>query len=387
MFLRNLFLTYHAAPDRSAPAKTVRSPHVRDAINVSVVMRRLILAVIPCVLVGLWNTGYQANMAMAELGLLEVPGVRGVLLRQLNSHYAPDSIWDNFCHGLMYFLPLLLVTYALILIWERVFAITQKRRVTEGALATAILFTLTLPPTLPLWQAAIGISFGIVIGREIFGGTGMNFINPILAGRVFLYFAYPDQISSGSIWTAVDGYSGATLLAVAKTSGLQGVLDHELTWNMAFLGQLPGAIGETSTLACVAGGALLLYTGIASWRIVAGSLAGLIITAWLFNIAGSLSNPMFMLPWYWHLVLGGYAFGILFIATDPVTSAATEYGRWLYGLLIGVLVVIIRVTNPAIPEGIMFAILLANIFAPILDHLVIRANIRRRSHYATRKRY
>ncbi len=368
-------------------ANTVHAPHIRDAITVGLVMRLLMLAVMPCLLLGVWNVGYQANSAMFDFGVTEVSGWRGDILNGLGIRFQPTSVWDNFGHGLVYFLPLLIVTFGITVLWERLFARVRGREVTEGALAIATLFTLTLPPTLPLWQAAIGISFGIVIGREIFGGVGMNFINPILAGRVFLYFSYPDQISAGSIWTAVDGYSGATLLAIAKTNGLTGILESELNWNMAFLGQIPGAMGETSALACLAGGVLLLYTGIASWRIVVGSLIGLLITAWIFNITGSMTNPMFAIPWYWHLVLGGFAFGIVFIATDPVTSPYTDTGRWIYGMLIGVLVIIIRVTNPAIPEGIMFAILLANIFAPAIDHMVVRANIRRRLQYTSKKRY
>ena len=247
----------------------------------------------------------------------------------------------------------------------------------------ALLFTLTLPPTIPLWQVAIGISFGVVIGKEIFGGTGKNFVNPVLAGRAFLYFAYPAQIAGDSVWTVVDGFTGATPLGLASAGGINNIAATNITWSQAFLGQIQGAIGETSTLACLLGGAFLVYTGIASWRIIAGGLIGMIMTAVLFNFIGNESNPMVTIPWYWHLVLGGFAFGIMFLATDPVTSATTNTGRWLYGLLIGILIVVIRIANPTIPECTMFAILLANIFAPLIDYIVIQANImRRRQRYA-----
>lgn len=372
---------------RPVQAATTNSPHVRDAMNVNIVMRSLVLAAIPCIVFGIVNAGYQANTAMIDLKLAEIPGWRGRLLELLKIEYLPDSVWDNLCHGALYFLPLLLVTLIVTIFWEQLFAQVRKRDVTEGALATAILFTLTLPPTLPLWQAALGISFGVVLGREVFGGAGMNIVNPILAGRAFLYFAYPEQITADSIWTAVDGFSGATLLTVAKTDGLPAMLSSDVTWSMAFLGKLPGSLGETSTLACVVGAGVLLIAGTISWRIVAGTVIGLITVAWLFSVIGSDTNPMFALPWYWHLVLGGFAFGAIFMATDPVTSPVTDVGRWLYGLLIGMLVVIIRVTNPAIPEGVMFAILLANIFAPTIDHVVIQANIKRRAQYVRRKRY
>ena len=227
-------------------------------------------------------------------------------------------------------------------------------------------------------MVGMGILFGIILGKEVFGGTGKNFINPALAGRAFLFFAYPAFMSGDSVWVAVDGYSGATTLSTAALSGMQGVANSGLTWWDAFIGLEPGSLGETSALAIFIGGAVLLFTKIASWRIVSGVMFGMIMTAIMFNTIGSDTNPMFAMPWYWHLVTGGFAFGMMFMATDPVTAAHTDSGRWWYGVLIGVMVILIRVVNPAFPEGMMLAILFANMFAPLMDYTVMKANIKRR---------
>ena len=240
------------------------------------------------------------------------------------------------------------------------------------------MFSLTLPATIPLWQVAVGISFGVVIGKEIFGGTGKNFLNPALTGRAFLYFAYPAQLSGDAVWTAVDGYSGATALGIAALSGLEGVLASGITWTDAFLGNVQGSVGETSTLAIFIGGFFLLLTRTASWRIVLGVFLGMTVLSTLLNWIGSDTNPMFNLPWHWHLVLGGFAFGMIYMATDPVSASMTNTGKWYYGALIGVIVVLIRVINPAFPEGMMLAILFANLFAPLIDWFVVQSNVKRR---------
>jgi Na+-transporting NADH:ubiquinone oxidoreductase subunit B len=259
------------------------------------------------------------------------------------------------------------------------FAAIRNHEVNEGFFVTSILYALTLPATTPLWQVALGISFGVVIAKEVFGGTGKNFMNPALAGRAFLYFAYPIEMSGESVWTPpIDVVTGATPLAIAAESGISGVLDQGVTWRDAFLGTIQGSIGETSTLACLLGGVFILYTGVASWRIVTGVMLGMVATAMIFNGIGSATNPMFAMPWHWHLVLGGFAFGMIFMATDPVTACVTNPGRWIFGILVGVLTVVIRVVNVAFPEGIMLAILFANIFAPTIDHFVMRVNITRR---------
>jgi Na+-transporting NADH:ubiquinone oxidoreductase subunit B len=236
---------------------------------------------------------------------------------------------------------------------------------------------LICPPSVPLWQVALGISFGVVIGKEVFGGTGKNFLNPALVGRAFLFFAYPADMSGDAVWTAVDGYTGATALSIASTEGI-AALSSQMTWWDSFLGNIHGSMGETSTLAIFIGGAVLLWTRIASMRIVLGVMLGMVCLSSLFNVIGSDSNPMFAVPWYWHLTMGGFAFGMIFMATDPVSASMTNTGKWWYGALIGVMVVLIRVVNPAFPEGMMLAILFANLFAPLIDHFVVQANIKRR---------
>jgi len=240
------------------------------------------------------------------------------------------------------------------------------------------LFALTLPPNIPLWQVALGISFGVVIGKEVFGGTGKNFLNPALTGRCFLFFAYPAHMSGDAVWTAVDGFSGATPLGLAALDGMQAILANGVTWTQAFMGSIQGSIGATSTFACLLGGIFLMYTRIASWRIIFGVFAGMVVTSTLLNWIGSDTNPMFAMPWYWHLTLGGFAFGMIYMATDPVSASMTQVGRWIFGFLIGFMTVLIRVVNPAFPEGIMLAILFANIFAPLIDHFVVQANVKRR---------
>jgi Na+-transporting NADH:ubiquinone oxidoreductase subunit B len=242
-----------------------------------------------------------------------------------------------------------------------------------------MLYVLILPATTPLWQVALGISFGVVLGKEVFGGTGKNFLNPALVGRAFLYFAYPADMSGDTVWTPVDGFSGATALAISASEGTGALGAHDISWWQAFFGTIQGSLGETSTLACLIGLAFLLATRIANWRLVAGCIVGTIVFSLLLNAIGSDTNPMFAMPFWWHFVLGGYAFGLAFMVTEPVSASHTNLGRWIYGALIGFMVVMIRVLNPAFPEGMMLAILFGNIFAPLIDFFVVKANIRRRA--------
>ncbi|MBD3646599.1 MAG: NADH:ubiquinone reductase (Na(+)-transporting) subunit B, partial [Pseudomonadales bacterium] len=288
------------------------------------------------------------------------------------------SSWDCLIYGAVFFLPIYLVTFVGGAFWEILFAIKRGHEINEGFFVTSILFSLTMPATIPLWQVALGISFGVVMGKEIFGGTGKNFLNPALTGRAFLFFTYPAQMSGDAVWTAVDGFSGATPLGVAALQGLDGIVAQGITWSDAFLGNIQGSIGETSTLAIFVGGAILLLTKAASWRIMLGVILGMMATSTLFNMIGSDTNPMFGMPWYWHLVLGGFAFGMVYMATDPVSASMTQTGKYIFGALIGVMVVLIRVVNPAFPEGMMLAILFSNLFAPLIDWFVVQANIRRR---------
>ncbi len=360
-----------------SPAETTpHAPHARDALDLKRVMGYVWLATFPVIFMACYNTGLQANLAMAELGIASAEGWRGAILDPFG--YDPESLVDNFMHGLLYFLPVYIVTFIAGGIAEVTFSLVRGHEVNEGFFVTSILYALILPPAIPLWMAALGILFGIILGKEVFGGTGKNFLNPALTGRAFLFFAYPAAMSGDSVWVAVDGYSGATPLSSAAVGGVDEILASNVTWFDAFLGTIPGSLGETSTLAILIGGGLLVYAGIASWRIVAGVMIGMVGTTLLLNFIGSDTNPMFAMPWHWHLVVGGFAFGMMFMATDPVTAAHTDRGRWYFGILIGVMTILIRVVNPAYPEGVMLAILFANIFAPLIDHFVIQANVKRR---------
>jgi len=355
---------------------TAGSTHVRDAIDLKRIMTYVFIAALPCVIMAMWNTGHLANAAMADLGLTSLDSWRGLVTNMVG--YNPDSILACMVHGAMYYVPIYLVTLVVGGIWEVIFAVVRGHEVNEGFFVTSMLYSLILPATTPLWQVALGITFGVVIGKEVFGGTGKNFLNPALTGRAFLFFAYPAQMSGDAIWTAVDGFSGATALGMAASGGIDAVMASGITWMDAFVGTMQGSIGETSTIACLIGACFLLYTRIASYRIMLGVLAGMIVTSTLFNFIGSDTNPMFAMPWHWHLVLGGFAFGAVYMATDPVSSAMTNTGRWVFGLLIGLMVVLIRVVNPAFPEGMMLAILFANMFAPLIDYFVVQSNIKRR---------
>jgi len=361
-----------------SPADVTRSsPHVRDSIDLKRVMIMVVFAATPCALVGMWNTGYQANTALLAMGLESMPGWREVALGLFGAGHDPSSVYDNFLLGALYFLPIYIVTMVVGGFWEMLFASVRNHEINEGFFVTSFLYALILPATIPLWQVALGISFGVVIGKEVFGGTGKNVLNPALVGRAFLYFAYPAQISGDAVWTAVDGFAGATALGISAIEGVSGIVASGLTWTQAFWGQMQGSIGETSTAACLIGAAVLIYSGIASWRIIAGCFAGLIIPVLLAGYIDS-SNPMMSMPWHWHIVTGGFVFGATFMATDPVSACQTNTGRWVFGLLIGFLTFVIRVINPAFPEGIMLAILFANVFAPMIDYFVVRSNVKRR---------
>lgn len=359
----------------SPPDVTTGKPHVRDAIDLKRVMSYVVVATLPCIFMALWNTGYQANTALAAMGLTETSGWRADVMAFLGVSYNPESIFACLFHGLLYFLPIYIVTLVAGGICEVIFAAVRNHEVNEGFLVTSMLYTLILPPTIPLWQVALGIMFGVVIGKEVFGGTGKNFLNPALTGRAFLFFAYPAYMSGDQVWTAVDGFSGATPLSLAANGGVEAITTSGITWMQTFMGTIQGSIGATSTLACLIGMVFLIYTKVASFRIIFGVFIGMFVTAGLLNLIGSDTNPMFAMPWYWHLSLGGLAFGMVYMATDPVSAAMTDTGRWLFGMLIGFMTVVIRVINPAFPEGIMLAILFANLFAPLIDYFVVQANI------------
>ena len=363
----------------SPSSVTKSTSNVRDGIDLKRIMITVWLCTFPAMFFGMWNIGFQANSYLATNpeALIGDGGLRTVFINALAATGAGAGLLDNFIYGMAYFIPIYAVTFVVGGFWEVMFATVRRHEINEGFFVTSILFALICPPTVPLWQVALGITFGVVIGKEVFGGTGKNFLNPALTGRAFLYFAYPAQISGDTVWTAVDGFSGATSLSWAASGGVEA-LESQIGWANAFTGTIQGSMGETSTLAVLAGGAVLLIMKIASYRIVGGVLLGMIATSLLMNVVGSETNLMFAVPAYWHLVIGGFAFGMMFMATDPVSSAMTHTGRWCFGILVGVMTVLIRVVNPAFPEGIMLAILFANLFAPLMDHYVVQANVKRR---------
>tara|TARA_R110002072_G_scaffold4280_8_gene30255 strand:- start:27715 stop:28908 length:1194 start_codon:yes stop_codon:yes gene_type:complete len=358
----------------SPSSVTKTTSHVRDGIDLKRIMITVWFCTFPAMIFGMWNLGFQANSAIAA-GTGTIPTDWHSLF--FIGHDASNWL-HNLVYGASYFLPIYVVTFIVGGFWEVLFSMVRRHEINEGFFVTSILFALICPPDVPLWQVALGISFGVVIGKEIFGGTGKNFLNPALTGRAFLFFAYPAEMSGDAVWTAVDGFSGATSLGIVATSGIEGLMAQQVSWSDAFFGFVQGSIGETSTLAILIGGAVLVVTKIASWRIITGVLGGMIAISTLFNLIGSDTNPMFAVPAYWHLVMGGFCFGMIFMATDPVSAAMTNTGKFVFGALIGVMVVLIRVINPAFPEGMMLAILFANLFAPYIDHLVVQANIKRR---------
>lgn len=358
---------------------TKAAPHARSFVDMKRIMTYVVIATIPCVLWAFYNTGLQTNIALSNVNLNDVSGWRIFLIKITGLGINPDNILANLIHGALYFLPIYFVTLLAGGIWEVLFATVRAHEVNEGFLVSSMLFTLTLPASTPLWQVALGISFGVVIAKEVFGGTGKNFLNPALTGRAFLYFAYPASMSGDSIWTPVDGFSGATSLGISASEGFESLKNYGITWSDAFLGTIQGSLGETSTLACLIGLCFLLLTKIANYRMIVGCLVGMIVFSSFLNWIGSDTNPMFSMPWYWHLVIGSYAFGLVFMVTEPVSASHTNLGRYIYGALIGFMVIMIRVLNPAFPEGMMLAILFGNIFAPLIDHFVVMANIKRRS--------
>ncbi len=355
---------------------TTAAPHARSYIDMKRIMTYVVIATIPCILMALYNTGYQTNLAIAEFG---ASGWRAAIIEFFGIGFNPANPFANMAHGALYFLPIYITTLVAGGIFEVIFATVRRHEVNEGFLVSSMLYALIVPATTPLWQVALGIIFGVVIGKEVFGGTGKNFLNPALTGRAFLYFAYPAQLSGDSVWVPVDGFTGATALAVSAANGVQSLAAQGMTWWDSFLGFIPGSMGETSTLACLLGLAFLLITKIANYRMVVGCLAGMIGFSLLLNWIGSETNPMFAMPWHWHLVVGGYAFGLVFMVTEPVSASHTNTGRYIYGALIGFMVVMIRVINPAFPEGMMLAILFGNVFAPLIDYFVVQANIKRRA--------
>ncbi len=359
------------------PVVTQGAPHVRDAFCLAGAMRCQMIALLPCIFMAFYNTGLQTNLSMARLKIVSAPGWRGTVIEALAVGYDPMGFWAASVHGALYYLPVLGIVALVGVIWEQVFARIRGRPPAEGLMVMVLLYSLVLPPTVPLWQAALGVSFGLVVGREIFGGTGKNVLHPVLVGLAFLYVTYPAEMVIESNWVMVDAFSEPTYLSLTAQQRPEALAWVATPWELAFLGLVPGALGTTSTFGCILGAAVLLYTRTASGRVIVGILIGMVSTAVLFN--NLTGDAYFGMSFHWHLTLGGFAFGTVFLATDQTSAAMTDTGRWIYGLLIGALVVLIRTANMHHPDGVMFAILLGNIFAPLIDYVVVWANIRRRA--------
>ena len=363
--------------------KTTNPIHVRDAIDIQRVMAIVWISTFPAMFFGMYNIGSQSLEYLSLINSQNTGDWHHYLISPVG--YNPDNFINKFWFGAMYFMPIYAVTFIVGFAWEMLFAIIRKHEINEGFFVSSVLFALSCPPDIPLWQAALGITFGIVIGKEIFGGTGKNFLNPALTGRAFLYFAYPSQLSGDKVWVSgitdngivPNGYSGATPLGLAAENGVIGI-EERYTWSQSFFGGIPGSVGETSLIAIALGAMILLMTRIASYRIILGTFLGMFVMSTIFNQIDS-DNPMFSIPFYWHLVIGSFAFGLVFMATEPVSGSATNTGRWIYGFVIGVTVILIRVINPAFPEGMMLAILFGNLLAPVIDHLVVSSNIKKRN--------
>ena len=401
--------TFLFAPDFRAGKQRV---HCRDYVDLKRVMNSVILAMVPCLLWAIWNNGVQHFDAVTQMGVTSEAYVTGWLQGLLGAPVlgleAGVSTFDTIVFGLQRMLPLVIVSYGVGLMIEGLFSVIRKEEVSEGYLVSGMLIALIVPASTPLWQLAIGVAFSVVLGKEVFGGTGMNIFNPAMMVRAFLFFAFPAQMSGDAVWVAgntsptgvpgnlIDGYSEPTALAVAKAAVTNGqsasealvnhasvegnVMDYT-DWNL-FMGNIPGSAGEMSKLVVLFGAAVLLVTGVGSWRTMLGGVLGMLGAAFLVPIlaewGGLVSDASLHLAPYQHLLCGGFLFGIVFMATDPVSSPETNIGKWIYGALIGVFTILVRMINPAYPEGTMLAILLLNAFAPTIDHFVVSANIKRR---------
>lgn len=389
--------TFLYTPGETATGAT----HVRDAIDLKRMMITVVMALVPVTLFGMWNVGYQANTSIQAMDKAEVEVDQDwhhAVHNYIGFENDPTNHLDNFVLGAIFFIPIYAVCMFVGGHVEMVFSVIRGHEINEGFLVTGLLFPLTLPASIPLWQVAVGIAFGVIVAKEVFGGTGRNFLNVALTARAYLYFAHAGDISGDKVWTAVDGFSGATPLGALATSppaqGVEstlnsiqyayasntatGAMEAPVSWMSAFLGTIQGCVGETSALLCIVGALILIAAGIGSWRIMLSVILGVLATSLLMNQVTSDTNAMFAVPFHWHMVIGGLAFGLVYMATDPVSASMTNAGKWFYGGLIGLMTVLIRVVNPAFPEGVMLAILFGNVFAPLIDYFVMQINIRRR---------
>ena len=362
----------------SSHTVTRTAPHIRDANNVQRMWNYFVFATLPSLVIGLWSLGHQTNLALADLQIGHPFGWRAAFLLWSGVGFDPFSIWSCFVQGLMFFVPVFVTALLVGAFWEAVFATFRKRPVDEGLLVTAWLFAMILPATVSLYQVALGMSFAMIVGKLIYGGSGRYLVNPALLGLTFLVFSYPHMLFSEGAWVPVAGYDQPTVLElITDEGGLKVVAAVDYTYWHLFFGDRPGSMGAVSTFGALLGALFLVWTGMASWRVMTGSLIGLIVVSLIFN-AIAPDHVLFSLPWYWQAILGGYVFGTVFLATDPVAGPMTDPGRWGFGLLVGGLTVLIRIGNPSHYEGVIFAILLASLFSPLIDYVVTELNIRRR---------
>ncbi len=354
------------------------APHIRDANNVQRLWNTFVFASIPAWLLGMWSLGHQTNIAIADFQLESVPGWRAWILSQSGIGFDYHSVLGSIAHGMLYFFPVFFTALLTGAFWEALFATVRRKRVDEGLLAITWLFCLLLPATVPMYQVVLGMSFGIVVGKLIYGGSGRYLVSPALLGVAFLAFSYPDLMHAPGVWVPLAGYDQPTVLElVTEEGGIPVITSVGYDFWQILLGNQPGSFGLTSPLAALFGGWFLVWTGMASWRIMLGAFIGMLGMVMICN-AIAPNHELFSIPWHWHFVLGGFVFGVVFIATDPVTCPMTDPGRWGFGLFVGSLTVLIRVGNPTYYEGVMFAILLASMFSPLIDYFVIERNINRR---------
>ena len=364
----------------SGKTTTIAAPHVRDSLSTQQLLNTFVIASLPCWIFGMWNLGEQINLAMEIVGQEAAPGIRGEIIALLGTDYDPDNDTASFLHGFLYWFPAFAVALVTGAFLEALFARHRQRPVDEGLLAIAWLYSLMLPATVAMWLVATGMAFGVVVGKLIFGGAGRYVVNPALLGIAFIVFSYSGILFGHGAWIPVPGYDEPLTLEIAvEEGGVPALLAVNYSWQLLFLGNQPGPIGVSSPLGCAIGAAYLLYRGVASWRIMLGSAIGLIVTVFLFNTFGPADDPNFDVPWYWHMVLGAWAFYTVFLATDPVAAATTNAGRWVFGLFVGAVTIVVHITNPTYYDGALFGVLLASIFAPLFDYVAVQRNIKRRA--------
>ena len=370
----------------SSEKQTRCAPHIRANLSIQSMLNKLIIASIPCWFMGLWNLGYQINLSLAKLDLNVLSGWQGGFVSILGIEHDPMNVFACFLLGLLYFLPIFVVALLVVSFWEVVFSNVRRRPFSEGILAFAWLFTMLMPAGIDFYKVSLGVSFGYVMGSAIFGGYGRYLVNPVLLSVVFLLFSYPDLVFNSEIWIPVPNAEVILALNLASIEGISAIQSAGFSWWDLFLGIKPGPIGSVSVLGCALGAIYLILTDSGSWRIIIGAMIGMLLAVLIYSNLTHEANSLSTISASWHLVLGAFAFGVVFFATDPVSSSTTAGGRWVFGILVGILATVIRMSNPSYNEGILFAVLLASLFSPVIDFCFIELNIRRRRNRRRNRR-